>query len=276
MGRVFVSASFDDLRSRGMRFLQEASRLGAVHAYVRPDLAVREDSGRPPKFPQEERLYLVQSLRWVASASISDGRPTGRPGDGRPSQGTGGGDAWVVDEEGDNAGQRRIAADRGLRYHVIPAREVAGFPAGAAPRADGGMPARSAVVTGCFDWLHSGHVRFFEEVSALGRLYVVVGSDENVRLLKGDGHPMFPQEERRYMAGSIRFVADSLVSTGSGWMDAEPEIRRIRPDIYAVNEDGDKPEKRDFCRDNGIEYVVLRRIPRPGLPSRTSTDLRGS
>ena len=77
------------------------------------------------------------------------------------------------------------------------------------------------------------------------------------------------------MAGSVRFVAGSFVSTGSGWMDAEPEIRALRPEIYAVNEDGDKPEKRDFCRDNGIRYVVLRRVPRPGLPARTSTDLRG-
>jgi hypothetical protein len=70
-------------------------------------------------------------------------------------------------------------------------------------------------------------------------------------------------------------VTQALVATGSGWLDAEPEIRAIRPDIYAVNEDGDKPEKREFCKANGIDYVVLRRVPRPGLPKRTSTDLRG-
>ena len=269
MGRVFVSGSFDDLRSPGMRFLEEASRLGAVHAYVWPDSAVQEETGRRPRFPQDERLYLVQCLRWVASASIS----VGLPEDGVPA------DAhclWVIDEKDDGPGQRNLAASRGIRCHVIRTASIAGFPAGAPAVGDDRKPARSAVVTGCFDWLHSGHVRFFEEVSALGRLYVVVGSDENVRLLKGEGHPMFPQEERRYMTGSIRFVTGSLVSTGSGWLDAEPEIRKLRPDIYAVNEDGDKPEKRDFCRDNGIRYVVLKRTPRPGLPPRTSTDLRGS
>jgi cytidyltransferase-like protein len=263
-----------------MRFLEEASRLGAVHAYVWPDSAVQEATGRPPKFPQEERLYVVQALRWVGSASIStglaeDGVPT-EAGTGGPSPDGSGGDTWVIDEAEDGARQRSIAASRGIPCRVISAAQVAGFPAVASARPVGRAPAPRAIVTGCFDWLHSGHVRFFEEVSALGRLYVVVGSDANVRLLKGEGHPMFPQEERRYMAGSIRFVTGSLVSTGSGWMDAEPEIRMLRPDIYVVNEDGDKPEKRDYCQDNGIRYVVLTRTPRPGLPARTSTDLRGS
>ena len=116
---------------------------------------------------------------------------------------------------------------------------------------------------------------FFEEVSALGDLYVVVGSDQNVRLLKGEGHPMFPQEERRYVVQSIRFVKQALISSGSGWMDAEPEIALIKPDIYVVNEDGDVPEKRNFCEERGIEYVVLKRTPKEGLPKRQSIDLRG-
>jgi hypothetical protein len=58
-------------------------------------------------------------------------------------------------------------------------------------------------------------------------------------------------------------------------MDAEPEINLIKPDVYVVNEDGDKPEKRVFCQQHGIEYIVLKRIPKEGLPRRQSTDLRG-
>jgi hypothetical protein len=42
-----------------------------------------------------------------------------------------------------------------------------------------------------------------------------------------------------------------------------------------VNEDGDKPEKRDYCREHGIDYVVLQRLPKPGLRRRSSTELRG-
>jgi cytidyltransferase-like protein len=131
------------------------------------------------------------------------------------------------------------------------------------------------VVTGCYDWFHTGHVRFFEECSELGDLFVVVGHDANIRLLKGDGHPMFQENERRYLAGSIRYVTQALVSSGMGWMDAEPEIHTLKPHLYAVNEDGDKPEKRAFCARHGLEYVVLKRTPKPGLTRRTSTDLRG-
>ena len=134
---------------------------------------------------------------------------------------------------------------------------------------------KKVIVTGCYDWFHSGHVRFFEEVSRLGELYVVVGHDANIRLLKGEGHPFYEQDERRYMAGSIRHVHQALVSTGDGWLDAEPEIQRIRPDIYAVNEDGHRPEKREYCRTHGIDYCVLKRLPKEGLPRRHSTDLRG-
>ena len=77
------------------------------------------------------------------------------------------------------------------------------------------------------------------------------------------------------MVGSIRYVQEAWIATGDGWLDAEPEIQRIRPDIYAVNEDGDRPEKREYCRAHGIDYRVLKRLPKDGLPRRQSTDLRG-
>jgi cytidyltransferase-like protein len=134
---------------------------------------------------------------------------------------------------------------------------------------------KKVIVTGCYDWFHSGHVRFFEEVAELGELYVVVGHDANIKLLKGEGHPLYSQDQRRYMVGSIRHVHQALVSTGDGWLDAEPEIERIRPDVYAVNEDGDRPEKRQYCEARGMEYRVLKRLPKEGLPNRQSTDLRG-
>jgi hypothetical protein len=58
-------------------------------------------------------------------------------------------------------------------------------------------------------------------------------------------------------------------------VDADPEIRRLKPDIYVVNEDGDKGGKREYCRELGIEYLVLKRVPAPGLAARSSTILRG-
>ena len=70
-------------------------------------------------------------------------------------------------------------------------------------------------------------------------------------------------------------MKQALISTGVGWLDADPEIRELKPDIYAVNEDGDQGGKREYCGKQGIEYLVLKRAPAPGLPRRSSTDLRG-
>jgi cytidyltransferase-like protein len=150
--------------------------------------------------------------------------------------------------------------------------ELLGFPEFPATPGNG---RKKIIATGCYDWFHSGHVRFFEEVSALGDLYVTVGHDANIRLLKGEGHPLLPEDERRYMVGAVKFVTQALVSTGDGWLDAEPEIRRLKVDAYAVNEDGDKGGKREYCAQNALEYIVLKRTPAPGLPARSSTDLRG-
>ena len=272
MKRVIVSASFDDLRAHHMRFLQEASKHGPLHVLLWGDEMVRATSGADPKFPQAERKYFVEAIRYVDQVSLIDSTSDVR----LPPEHTAEGDIWAVEEGDRNRSQLSFYEKHGLEQLVISEDALEGNPlpeddSDNAPSSD----SKKVIVTGCYDWFHSGHVRFFEEVSELGDLYVVVGSDANVKLLKGEGHPMYDEQQRRYMAGSIRFVKQALVSTGSGWLDAEPEIRQIQPDIYAVNEDGDKPEKREFCEANGIEYCVLKRKPKEGLPKRESTNLRG-
>ena len=61
-------------------------------------------------------------------------------------------------------------------------------------RASGG-----AVVftNGVFDLLHPGHVRYLREARALGdALIVAINSDRSVRVNKGAGRPVNPQDER--------------------------------------------------------------------------------
>lgn len=277
MGKVAVSGSFDDLCSRHVRLLDEASKLGGVHVLLWSDEIVRSLEGKDPKFPQEERLYIIQAIRYVEQATLVTGQePLDAIARGaiplvdeiRPG-------SWAVDEAGDDARKRAYCEVTGMAYRVVSEDELRCFPAARFDPQQGSSSRKKVIVTGCFDWLHSGHVRFFEETSELGDLYVVVGHDENVRLLKGKGHPLFPQDERRYMVESVRHVKQALISTGHGWMDAAPEIARIRPDIYVLNEDGDKPEKRKFCEQHGLEYVVLKRLPKQGLLRRESTVLRG-
>ena len=272
MSEVLVSASFDDLRSRDIRLLQEAASLGKVHVLLWSDDTVRMIEGIDPKFPQEERQYLVEAIRYVDRLSITNSITK----DGLPLDQLSPGSIYVGEQSRDSPAKESFCQQHGLEYAVIAERQLLAFPeSGGYSNGISAAQQKKVLVTGCYDWFHSGHVRFFEEVSELGDVYVVVGHDANIKLLKGEGHPMHSADERRYMAGSIRFVKRALVSTGDGWLDAEPEIEQIKPDIYAVNEDGDVPEKSSYCKAKGIEYHVLKRTPKEGLPRRQSTELRG-
>jgi cytidyltransferase-like protein len=273
-----VLGSFDRLALREFRFLQEAAAFGPLHVQLWSDAVVAKWTGAKPQFPLAERIYVLESLRYVAQVSVREVDAHNQaPAISKSAVAT-----WVVDSPADCSANRHWCQQNGWSYHVLPADLLNTVPDDS--RGEGGectgagaddVEQRKVIVTGCFDWFHSGHVRFFEEVSELGQLHVVVGHDANIRLLKGEGHPMFPARERRYMVGSVRYVHQAHISSGTGWMDAQPEIARIRPDIYAVNEDGDRPEKRAFCEQQNIEYRVLRRAPKAGLPRRQSTDLRG-
>ncbi len=296
MKRVYVSGCFDDLRSGAVRFLEEASRLGPVTVFLRDDEAAQSLLGHQPKFSFSERRYFVEALRWVdrvepvsrdcppdalpesaLSAALSRGASAARA------------DAlWAMLDpevsglpgcpaaERASPGKNAYCRAKGLEHAVLGTAGLAGFQAAAPSGVNRGAPgAKKAIATGSFDWLHTGHVRFFEEAAGWGELTVGVGHDANIRLLKGEGHPLVAEAERCYMVASIRYVSQALVSSGSGWLDAEPEIAVVHPDRYIVNADGDKDEKRRFCEAHGIEYVVLSRDPKPGLPRRSSTDLRG-
>jgi len=264
--QVAVSGGFDDIRSHDVRFLDEAAKLGELTVVLWPDETIARITGRPPRFPLAERHYAVGALRFVSKAVVA---PEGFDTDALPD--VLGFDLWAEREQDAVQSRREFCAARGATYHVLAADALKGFPE--VPSAPSGR--RKVIVTGCYDWLHSGHVRFFEEASSYGDLYVGLGNDANIRDLKGEGHPLQPADERRYMVGAIRYVTCAFVSSGSGWLDAEPEIDLLRPDVYIVNEDGDAGGKREFCARRGIEYLVLRRLPAPGLPQRSSTDLRG-
>ena len=264
---VVVSGGFDDIKSRDLRFLEEASKLGELTVLLWPDAAPKQLTGKAPKFPLTERRYFLNAVRYVAQVVEADGDNfNSLPKNLRA-------DIWADYAPLANTAREKFAAENQVAYCAFSTDELKGFPE---PPPMPSAPGRKKVVaTGCYDWFHSGHVRFTEEASAYGDLYVCLGSDKNVELLKGKGHPLLCEQERRYVVGSIKFVKQALITTGSGWLDADPEIRRLKPDIYVVNEDGDKGGKREYCVEMGMEYLVLKRTPAPGLPKRSSTDLRG-
>jgi cytidyltransferase-like protein len=133
--------------------------------------------------------------------------------------------------------------------------------------------AKKVLVSGCFDMLHSGHVEFFREAAQHGDVYVALGSDKTVFDLKGRT-TFNSEQERLFMVKSVSFVKDAFISSGWGILDFEAELRVMMPDCFVVNADGHIPEKRDLCRELGIEYIILERKPHSGLAARSTTELR--
>jgi cytidyltransferase-like protein len=132
---------------------------------------------------------------------------------------------------------------------------------------------KKVFVSGCYDMLHSGHVAFFREASQYGDLYVGIGSDATIAELKGRS-TINSDKERLYMVQSIRYVTNAHINSGSGILDFVEDLKRIKPDLFIVNEDGHSPAKEELCKEMGIEYLILRRIPEAGLPSRSTTAIR--
>lgn len=134
---------------------------------------------------------------------------------------------------------------------------------------------KKVFVSGCYDLLHSGHVEFFRQASQYGDLYVGIGSDSTILKYKNH-HTLYDENERLFMVKSIRYVKDAVINQGSGIMDFIPTVEALHPDVFVVNEDGSNEDKRRFCEERGIEYVVLKRDPAEGLKARSSTDLKAA
>ena len=134
------------------------------------------------------------------------------------------------------------------------------------------MP-KKVFVSGCFDLPHSGHVAFFKEAAQYGDVYVALGSDRTIFELKNRA-TVNSENERLYIIKSLACVKDAFISKGSGLLDFVEELKEIQPDYFIVNEDGNIPEKKRLCEELGIEYVILKREPHPGLTPRSTTALR--
>ena len=64
---------FDDIRSRDLRFLEEAAKLGELTVLLWPDEVLEKLTGQPPKFPLAERLYFLKAVRCVSEVVSAGG-----------------------------------------------------------------------------------------------------------------------------------------------------------------------------------------------------------
>ncbi|HLZ24071.1 MAG TPA: adenylyltransferase/cytidyltransferase family protein [Ktedonobacterales bacterium] len=117
------------------------------------------------------------------------------------------------------------------------------------------------VVTGAFDVIHIGHLRFLEAARHLGDALVVgVEGDERVRRWKGPSRPIQTAEDRAELVAALRVVDGVFTITGER---VDPEFyvemfRPFRPRYLAVTADDPLLEvKREALREIGMELRVV-------------------
>lgn len=71
--KVFVSGCFDMLHSGHVAFFEEAARHGDLYVGIGSDRTINELKGRRTINGEQERLYMIRSLRYVKDAWINKG-----------------------------------------------------------------------------------------------------------------------------------------------------------------------------------------------------------
>ncbi len=125
MTKVFVSGCYDLLHSGHVAFFKEASQFGEVHVGIGSDSTIEELKGRPTVNSEQERLYMVKSVRYVHDAFVNSGSGIMdfekelmqlKP------------DIFVVNEDGYSPMKKQICDDLGIELKVLERTPDAGLP----------------------------------------------------------------------------------------------------------------------------------------------------
>lgn len=111
--KVFVSGCYDLLHSGHIEFFIQASRYGDLYVGIGSDATYLEYKHRKPMFPQEERLFMVKSIRYVKDAYINAGHGVI---DFLPTLDIVKPDIFVVNAEGGSELKRSVCESRGIQY----------------------------------------------------------------------------------------------------------------------------------------------------------------
>lgn len=114
-----------------------------------------------------------------------------------------------------------------------------------------------ALANGCFDLLHVGHVRYLQASKREADLLLVaLNTDAGVRVLKGEGRPLQPEDERAEIIASLACV-DFVTLFG------EPTVGRViellQPDVQCKGTDYSEetvPE-REVTLGNGGRVAIV-------------------
>ena len=88
---------------------------------------------------------------------------------------------------------------------------------------------------GCFDILHSGHIRYLDQAKKLGDILVIgINSDKSVKKLKGPSRPVNNQDDRAKVVSALRSVDFVTIFTED---TPEKLIKKLKPDVLVKGGD---------------------------------------
>jgi D-glycero-beta-D-manno-heptose 1-phosphate adenylyltransferase len=127
---------------------------------------------------------------------------------------------------------------------------------------------RVVFTNGCFDLLHPGHIRGFEQARQLGDVLIVgLNSDSSVRQLKGPTRPVIPEEERAEILCALEPV-DAVIIFHE--LTPREVIARLLPDVLVKG--GDWPGDQIVGREE-VEAAGGRVVSIPVVPGYSTTTI---
>ena len=87
---------------------------------------------------------------------------------------------------------------------------------------------------GCFDLIHSGHIRLLTYCKTLGRVIVGLNSDSSVKRLKGEGRPIKTEEERKEILEALSCVDEVYIFDENTPFEL---IKHLKPNILVKGGD---------------------------------------
>ena len=111
--KVFVSGCYDLLHSGHIEFFRQAAEYGDLYVGIGSDATYLEYKHRKPMFPEDERLFMVKSVKYVKDACINKGSGVI---DFIPSLDEIKPDILVVNTEGGSDAKRQLCMERGIEY----------------------------------------------------------------------------------------------------------------------------------------------------------------
>jgi D-glycero-beta-D-manno-heptose 1-phosphate adenylyltransferase len=126
---------------------------------------------------------------------------------------------------------------------------------------------------GCFDLLHTGHIRSLQAASELGDVLVVgVNSDRSVRELKGKGRPILPERDRAEILAAFECVDHVLIFDDTTPVET---LQRLQPDVHCKGTEYAPPHGRPIPEKAIVESYGGRVAFLPLIPEHSTTDLIG-